>query len=40
MVTATTWSAPSASAASASVSALSMPPELPTTTRLKPQRRA
>ena len=36
----TTWSAPSASAARASVSALSMPPEQPTTAFVKPQRRA
>ena len=40
MVTATTLSAPRASAARARVSALSMPPELPTTARVKPQLRA
>ncbi|MNL87634.1 hypothetical protein D3C87_2168740 [compost metagenome] len=40
MVMPTTFSGPSAWAANASVSALSMPPELPTTTCLKPQRRA
>ena len=39
-VTATTFSGPSASAASARVNAESMPPEEPTTTCLKPQRRA
>ncbi len=40
MVTAMTFSAPIASAASARVRALSIPPELPTTTCPKPQRRA
>ena len=40
MVMPTTFPAPRASVASASVSALSMPPELPTTAWAKPQRRA